>query len=293
MILSRAFRMTAGSNAGHRAVAIARATLVLRIRLRLAVEWLRVTVDAGHVRVICRVNVAIRTNCIVVRQSPVHRVIKCGVQPTGRVVASRAGGWEARCNVIRHISTKRRCALPSSRVAAVAIGRQISGIVVIHVARRTGRLCWIRMCSGQGKSSGAVIELAGGPCRNRMARRTHGSGVGKTGRNMIWNRTAECSRAIPCCSMATHAVCRVQRIVIVDMAGSAGSRCRGHVRPNERESCHAVIKRSGIPACGGMAIRTISHRKCGTGRRVHGVICLLPSRQMALRISAIGRRNVQ
>lgn len=234
--------MAARSNTSHRAVAVARAALVLRICLRLAVVWLRMAIDARHVRVICRVDVAIRTNRIVVRQLPVCIVVESRIEPAGRVVAGRAGRRKTRRNVIWHVSAKRCCALPGRSVATVAIGRQISGVIVVHVARRAGRLCRVGVRSCQGKSSCAVIEFAGGPCRNRMARRTHGSGVGKTGRNMIWNGATECRRAVPSRGMATHAICRIQRIVIVDMARSTRSRCRRHVRPHECESRHAVIE---------------------------------------------------
>ena len=66
---------------------------------------------------------AIRANRIVMRQTPVCRVVKRCVQPAGRVVARRAGRWKTCCDVIRHIAAKRRRALPCSRVAAVAVGR--------------------------------------------------------------------------------------------------------------------------------------------------------------------------
>ena len=78
--------------------------------------------------------------------------------------------------------------------------------------------------------------------------------------------------------MAAHTICRIQRVIIVDMAGRAGSRRRRHMRPCEGKARHAVIKRSGIPSRRRMASRAISNRECRTGSRVHWVVRLLPCR---------------
>ena len=42
-----------------------------------------------------------------------------------------------------------------------------------------------------------------------------------------------------------------------------------------------------------MAIRTIPHSKCGTRRRVRGIVSLLPGRQMTSGCSARGWRDIQ
>ena len=62
---------------------------------------------------------------------------------------------------------------------------------------------------------------------------------------------------------------------------------------NQRKAGRAVIERRGIPAHGGVALRTVRRRKGCAGRRVHGIIGLLPRRQMALRIAAIRRLDRQ
>ncbi len=42
-----------------------------------------------------------------------------------------------------------------------------------------------------------------------------------------------------------------------------------------------------------MAVRAVGSRECGSRRRVHGIVRLLPSRQVALGVSAVRRSNVQ
>lgn len=218
--------MASRNDASHWAVAVTRAAFVLRIRLRFAVIGLRVAVDAGHVRVIRRIDVAIRANRAVMRQAPVGRVVKSRVQPTGGVVAGGAGRRKSCCNMIWYIAAQSRRALPCRGVATVAIRRQIPRIVVIHVARRAGSFGWISVRACQRESCRAVVKLSGGPRRDRMARRAHCRRAGKACRNVVWNRPANRGCALPGGGMAAHAIRRVQRVIVADMARRAGRRGR-------------------------------------------------------------------
>ena len=61
----------------------------------------------------------------------------------------------------------------------------------------------------------------------------------------------------------------------------------------QQKPSRGVIEICGVPALGGMAIRTVYQPECRPGRRMHRIICLLPGRQMALGIAAVRRRNCQ
>ena len=93
--------------------------------------------------------------------------------------------------------------------------------------------------------------------------------------------------------MATHTVCGVQRVVVAHVAGGAGRWSWGSVRACQREACHAVVERSGVPTFRRMAIRAVRGRKTRARRRVYGSCRLLPFRQMAPGVSAVRRRDRQ
>ena len=120
-----------------------------RIGGRLAMRGLGVTIDAGSIRIVRRINVAVRAHSAVVRQPPESVVIECSAQPTRRIVA--AGGRtirrEAGSDVVRNPAAERDGALPGRDVTTVAIHGQVAGIVVVHVARGTRSLRWIRVRS--------------------------------------------------------------------------------------------------------------------------------------------------
>lgn len=82
----------------------------------------------------------------------------------------------------------------------------------------------------------------------------------------------------------------VQSVVVVDMARSAG-----HIRvaKSKREACGAVIEIGRVPSLGRMAVRAICQGKRGTGGCVHRIVRLLPRSEVASRISAVIRRNLQ
>jgi len=81
-----------------------------------------------------------------------------------------------------------------------------------------------------------------------------------------------------------------QSVVVVDMAGSARN-VRMPVR--QQESRRGVVEISRVPALGRMATRAIRDGEDRPRGRVHWVVGLLPGRQMALRVSAVRRRDLQ
>ena len=65
------------------------------------------------------------------------------------------------------------------------------------------------------------------------------------------------------------------------------------MRARQRETGRAVVERSGIPALRGMAGGTIRRRKSGPRCRVYRGRGLLPFRQVAAGVPAVGRRDRQ
>jgi hypothetical protein len=184
----------------------------------------------------------------------------------------------------------------ASGISAIC-GRNRQIVVVVDVA---GNAAWHlaavsdqRVRIRQREAERVVVERAVRPFRDRMAGRASGGRRGKARRDVVRNASAEGRRAVPRCLMAAHAVRRIQRVVVVDVAGQTGRGSRRSVRSCECESRHTVVEGSGIPPFGSMAIGAVSDGKPRAGRRVGRVIGLLPGRQMALRVSAVRRRNRQ
>ncbi len=65
------------------------------------------------------------------------------------------------------------------------------------------------------------------------------------------------------------------------------------MRAGQCEPCRAVVKRRGHPTDGIVARRTIDGSKRCSRSGVHGIIRLLPGRQVATGVAAIGRRSRQ
>ena len=110
---------------------------------------------------------------------------------------------------------------------------------------------------------------------------------------MIGNRAGEREPgcALPFRRMAVNAGRRLQRVVVAHMAGGAGRRNGRNVHSRQGKPSHAVIERSGVPTGWGMAVGTVRRRESGSRSRMHGSGGLRPSRQMALRVPAISRRD--
>ncbi len=190
--------MATSGDASHGTVRIAWPTLVSIIGARFTVRRLRVAVDAGGIRVIDLIDVAIGTNRIVVRQAPEGGVVKGGTQPAGSVMATGgcASRWEAGRNVIGNCAAQRGGALPSGDVAAIAVHRQITGVVAVDVAGRARGLGGIGMSTSQRKAGSAVIEFSVRPLGDGMAGSALRRGNREASRNVIGNISADGHRAV-------------------------------------------------------------------------------------------------
>ena len=220
-------------------------------------------VDARHVGVVGVVDVAVGAYRRVMGQSPVLAVIESRVGPRSGVVAGGAGCREPGGNVIRHVAAQRDRTLPGSLMAAVTIRREIARIVAVDMAGGTRRR---DMSASEGKACRGVVKLPGGPGRDRMARRAHGRGSGEAGCDVVGNGAADGGRAVPCSGVAAHAICRVERVIVIDVTRSAGSRRGRHMCAHQSEAGHTVVERSSVPAGGGVARGAICNGKCRTRR---------------------------
>lgn len=175
------------------------------------------------------------------------------------------------------------------RVSAIG-GRNHQAVIVVDVAKIAGH---VGVSARQRESGGGVIEDASGPRRNRMAGGAGGSGDREPSRHVIGHCAANRGRALECGLVAAVTIRGIQRVVVADMAGRAGSRCRRHVRPGQRESGDAVIEGRSGPSRGSVAVGAVRSGKRGTGSRVHRGCGSLPGGQMALRVAAGGRSDRQ
>ena len=177
----------------------------------------------------------------------------------------------------------------AARVAAVRRGN-VQTIVVVDMAGSARNIC-VPVC--QRESKGSVVEFSIRPFRDGVTLSTGCGGCRKTRGNVIGNAAAERGSLIPIGQMATDAVRRIQRVAIADVAGRARCRRRRHVCAGQSKASDAVIEGSGIPALGRVTVRAVGCGKGGTGGRVYGVVGLLPGGEVATRIAAIGRRDLQ
>ncbi len=109
---------------------------------------------------------------------------------------------------------------------------------------------------------------------------------------MIGNRATQGGSAVVLLLVASVAV-RVRRSEVVGVVEVTGGTGRGEVRAGQRPAGSAVIKGGGIPGNRIVTRRAVRGRERSAGRGVHGVIGLLPGGQVALRVTAIGRLNIQ
>ena len=112
------------------------------------------------------------------------------------------------------------------------------------------------------------------------------AGLREPSSHVIRDRPPKRRGTLPGSYVATVTGCRTQRVVVVHMAGKAGRRGRGNVHPRQGKSSSAMVESCRVPGHRRMAHRTVRYAKLRTRRRVHGVICLLPGRQMATRVAA-------
>jgi hypothetical protein len=134
-----------------------------------------------------------------------------------------------------------------------------------------------------------VVEGAGSPSGDGMARSALGGGSGESRSDVIRNVSADGGGALERGSVAAVAVRGVQGVVVIGVAGSAGG-CE--VRAHQRKAGNAVIERGRIPTCGGVAVGAIGGGEGCTGGGMHRIVGSLPGGQVALRISAAVERDL-
>lgn len=166
-------------------------------------------------------------------------------------------------------------------MAAVAIGGQVAGIVVIHVAGRTRRFRWIGMRASERETRCAVVEHARRPGGDWVACCALRRGIREAGRNVVWNSAADCDSAVPSAHMAAVTIGGIQRVTIADVARSAGCGRWRHVCANQSEASDAVIEGGSIPTGGGVAICAVCRREARASRGVNGIVGALPGGQVA------------
>lgn len=190
--------------------------------------------------------------------------------------------------MIGHVPADRRRALESRGVAAVAVGRA-QRIVVTDVAGGARRRVRRHVRAHQRESRNAVIERGRSPARGRVAIRAIRGGERRAGR-----RVHRLIRVVPIRKVALGIAAlrrgNRQRIVVVDMALRA---LQIRMALGQQESRRAVVEYRGGPGHGVVAGRALGGRERSSSRRVDWIVRLLPRGQMALRITAIGRRNRQ
>ena len=173
-------------------------------------------------------------------------------------------------------------------IAAIRRGNRQT-VVVIDVAQIAGH---VGMPVGQWESGGTVIEDARGPRRDGVASGAGGCRRGETGSDVIWNRAADARSAQKSRLVAAVAISGIERVIVIYVAGRAGSR-RRQMRSGQGETGNAVVEGCSAPACRRVAMRTICRRKRGARSGMHGSVGLLPGRQMATRVTAVRRGDRQ
>ena len=175
------------------------------------------------------------------------------------------------------------------RVAAIGCSDR-QAVVVADVAQIAGH---IGVPIGQWETGRAVVEDACSPSRNRVASCAGRGRRRETRSHVIRHRSADRRGASKGRLMAAVAIRRIERVVVVQMAGRAGGWRRGHMRSSQCEPGDAVIERGRSPSGCCMTVRAVYRGERGARSRMDGSGRLLPGGQMALRISAGGRSNRQ
>ena len=240
---------------------------------------------AGHARSRDRRNVHSRQRkagrAVVKRRSPADRGVASGTLCDRKRIRIRRVRRRVRLLPCRQVAL---------RISAIGRG-DLQRIVIVDVAEIAGH---VRMPIRQREAKRGMVKLSRRPGRDRVAGSASRSRDGEVCGNVIWNRPSQSLRTEEGGLMAAVAVGRTQRVVVVHMARGAGRRRRRHVRSNQREACRAMVKSCASPTRRGVTIRAVCGGKAWSGGRVHRIIGLLPSGQVALRVPAIpgGDRQV-
>jgi len=145
--------------------------------------------------------------------------------------------------------------------------------------------------TGQRKSRGVVVKRSGSPSGNGMTSGTRRRSGWETRSDVVGHIATDGSGALERRRVAAIAICRIQRVVAVDVAGRAR---RGQMRTHQRETCGAVVERSSGPRCDRMARRALRGGSWET--RAHVIWYISTNCGGALerrRVAAVAVRGIQ
>lgn len=126
-------------------------------------------------------------------------------------------------------------------MAAHAI-RRIQRVVPIDVAGRAWRRYGRHVRPHKSETRRAVVEFSVCPRRDRMAGCARCGRGGEPGCDVVRHIAAKRGSALPGRLVAAHAIRRIQREIVIDVAGRTGSRRRRHVCTGQCEARHAVVE---------------------------------------------------
>ena len=184
--------------------------------------------------------------------------------------------------VIGHRAANCGSALESCLVATVTI-RRIESVVVVYMAGCAGRRSRGHVCSRQGKPGRAVVNPA--VVQLTVVWQEEQFATAKDGRCRVNGIVRLLDPEVSTISRRNR-----QIVIVVDVTQSAG-----HIRVpiGEQEPRRAVVECCCRPTHCRVAGRAIHKRKRRPGCWMDRVLGLLPGRQMASRIAAIGRGDHQ
>ena len=189
----------------------------------------------------------------------------CGDCVTRSALSSR--GRESSGDVVGNIPPQCCSALECSLMAAVAVGR-IQSEIIIHVAGSAGRRSRRSVRPGQSKASRSVIERRRIPGNSRVAGgavgRSEGCSSGGMQRRIGLLPGGQVATGVPAIVWLDR-----QRVVVVEMAGGAS---HAGMSVGQRESCCAVIEDTSGPGGDGVARGALSSRRRESSSDVVGDI---------------------
>ena len=145
------------------------------------------------------------------------------------------------------------------------------------------------MRTQQREFRGAVVEGRSRPVDRRVA---DGAVLRKHRRDVVWNSSAQGLGTVPLGQMTVNAGRRREVVVVTYVTRNAGRGNRRNVQAGQGKSGRAVVKRSS-PAERGVARGALSNRERIRVGRVGRGVSLVVGGQVALRVSTIGRRDLQ
>jgi hypothetical protein len=211
-------------------------------------------------------------------------VERSAVPALGSVAIGAIGSGEVRTGSGVH---RRGGLLPLGEMASGIATVRWSSFQIVIVVDVTERALNVGVAIRQQEACGAVIKFAVSPGGNGVAAGASRGGSWEARGDVVRDISAERLGFVPVRRVAGQAVRRTQGVVIVDVARGAG-RWRGRgVRAGQSKTGNCVIKGSGVPTSGRMAVGAIGGSKAGARGGVNRIVGLLPLGEVASGIAAI------